>query len=280
MVEENEKPGGNSTQPGNPARLPMHALTRNMFKYGREATFELQIRHQASVAGTFQVSGGTRSALISTEITIAADADPVTTTIRVDDFPTFLAASSTDTANVQGALFVTVNLLINGEIVACLMSGNVTESRPLTWPAHNLHEQMPNRGEISTVTTANPAAGAQVSFTTDDNEIWRILWCTITLVTDANAATRRLHINFINGGNNKISHFSSSDHIANTTLVYTVGAMSGSLAGGQEDDRHFPILDHLWLEPSSEITTDIANGQVGDDLTALTIMREKFFVGN
>lgn len=258
----------------------MPFLTRNMLKYGPEATFELQIRHQGNIAGTFQVSGGTRSALISTNISFAADAGAVTTTIRIDDFPIFLAVSSTDVANVQGALFVTINVLINGEIVACLLSGNVTEARPLTWPAQNLHEQIPNRGEISIVVSDDPATDAEVSLTLDNNEIWLVHWASIQLTTANPGGNRVLHIKFTADTAGEIDMFANSAQAGNLTRLYHA-AQYGDLGDPFDDnDILIPLPNNLWLEPSTVITTDVSVRQTGDDLGPLTIMREKFYVGN
>ena len=255
-------------------------LHRYMLNYGQESTFELQIRTQSTTNLRLQISGGTRSALINHKLNAGTAGDVATATIRIDDFPIFLAVSDNDGTEVQGHTFVTVNLLINGELVANLLSGYVYAGKPLSWPAHNSKDLIPNRGEISIVVGANPVAGAEATLTLDDNEIWLVHWASIRLVTDANAGNRRVHLVFTPDTAGLLHFFSDANQIESTTRDYTF-SQQGDISDREDDTRLLvSIPNNLWLEPGTVITTDTTNIKAGDDFTAIVIMREKFYVGN
>ncbi len=255
-------------------------LHRYMLNYGQEATFELQIRTQSTTDLRLQISGGTRSALINHKLNAGTAGDTATTTIRIDDFPIFLAVSDNDGTETQGNTFVTVNLLINGELVYNLLSGYVYAGKPLSWPAHNSKDLLPNRGEIGIVVSANPAAGAEITLTLDDNEIWLVHWASLQLVTDANAVSRRVHLVFTPDTAGLLHFFSDANQIESLTRDYMFSQL-GDISDREDDTRLLIALPtNLWLEPATVISTDTTNFQVGDNFSVLTVMREKFYVGN
>ena len=255
-------------------------LHRYMLNYGQEATFQLQIRSQSSTDLALKISGGTRSALINHRFTAGTGADAKTTTIGIDDFPIFLAVHDRGGSEIQGNTFVTVNLLINGETVASLMSGYVYAGKPLTWPKTNTKDLLPNRGEIGMVVSSDPAAGAQVSLTVDDNEIWRVMWASIILVTDSNAANRLVHLVFTPDTAGQIDIFGDKLHTASLTRTHQFFPVGYMFQRADGDIIQAPLANDFWIEPSTVISTEITAGQAGDDFGPLAIMREKFYVGN
>ena len=253
-------------------------LHRYMLNYGQEAKFELVITSKSSTGVRFRVAGGTRSALINIRHQASSVGSTVTTKHGIDDFPVFLSVSDPNPGIGQIATYLTVHLEINGNPVMGLIAGRLETDATLTWPFPNLREPIPNRGEISSLATSDPAAGAQVSFTTDDDEMWRILWMSIQLVTDSMVATRQLHVILDNGGSGIVNLYSSIGQTASQTRNYTFGIFGTFTSKLEDDDILVAMPAELWLEGDTAITTTIDNGVAGDNLGPLQIMREKFLI--
>ena len=275
-----EAPAPGPRVPGTDENQALPFLHRYMLNYGPEAVFELQIRTQSSTNINLRIAGGTRSALINHKLLAGSGADAKTIDIRIDDFPIFLAVTDIGGGEIQGNTFVTVNLIINGQIVACLMSGYVYPAKPLTYPDNKLQDLLPNRGEISIEVGADPAAGAEAILIMDDNEIWRVMWAAIQLVTDANAANRRVHLVFTPDTAGSTDLFGSTDQTASLTRDYSF-AQYGVIPDEIDSTKILVNLpNELWLEPNTAITTATTNIQAADNFGPIVIMREKFYVGN
>lgn len=253
-------------------------LHRYMLNYGQEAKFELVVKSKSTSGPRFRVAGGTRSALINIRHQASSAGSTVTTRHGIDDFPVFLTVSDVSGSQIQGNTYVSIHLEINENPVVSLISGFLSADKGLSWPGPPLAEKIPNHGEISSLASANPAAGAQVSLTVDDDEIWRVLWMSIRLVTDATSATRQLHITLDNGGTGIVNVFSSIGQTASQARNYTFGIFGTFTTKLENEDILVAIPDELWLEGDTAITTTLDNGVAGDDLGALSIMREKFYV--
>ena len=253
-------------------------LHRYMLNYGQEAKFELVIKSKSSSSPRFRVAGGTRSALINIRHQASGVGDLVTTRHGIDDFPVFLTVSDVAGSQIQGNTYVSIHLEINENPVISLISGFLSADKNLSWPGPPLVEKIPNHGEISSLASSDPAAGAQVSLTIDDDEIWRVIWCSIILVTDGTSATRQLHLTFDNGGSGIVNTYSSIGQTASQTRQYTFGIFGTFTSKLEDNDILVAIPDQLWLEPDTAITTTIVNGVAGDNLSALSIMREKFYI--
>lgn len=122
--------------------------------------------------------------------------------------------------------------------------------------------------------SADPAAGAQISWTADENVIIRSV--TFQLTTDANVATRGVILQARDAaGKTFFRTISQQTQAASVTQNYqgheglqhaTPGSNWGLLplpAGG------------LRLRTGDVLLTGLNNGQVGDDFTAITMQVEK-----
>ena len=279
MLEDDDKRGSGHANPSAAMSHHVPFLQRNMLSYGKEATFELIVKSKSTVGVTLRISGGTESGLINVRHKAASDGSLETTTHKIDDFPIFLSIDDLEAVNVQGDTFVSVSLRINEDVSLSLVSGFVYELKPLTYPQNTMQDAIPNRGEIGIVQSTDPPEEAQVSLTVPSNEIWLIMYALIRLVTGVDLAARQLVLVFTPPTGGRLAVFNVTTQNENTTTDYTFAQSTDLTSTGLEPDVKVELPRELWLEPSTVITTAIRNIQDNDNLSALTIMREKFYTG-
>lgn len=129
-------------------------------------------------------------------------------------------------------------------------------------------------GTLKVVTGSDPAAGAECSDAVPAGKVWRLIGMLYTLVTDANAATRRLHITLDDGTTVFKRHASNASQAASLTQNYSLG---GSQAGTAVLDLFvtdpFPTTD---LPAGAQIKTVTVNKQAGDNYAAPKYYIEEF----
>ena len=279
MLEDDETRGKRPPRPGESMSHQVPFLQRDMLSYGKEASLELIVKSNSTTGVTLKVYGGTKHSLINAKHKTASDGSLVTTTQNIDDFPIFLSIDDPSLANVQGDTFVSVSLRINKDISLALVSGFVYELKPLTYPNNTMRDVIPNRGEIGIVQSADPATETQVSLTVPSNEIWLVMYALIRLVTGADAGARQLFLIFTPATGGRLAMWSTETQAADKTRDYTFTQIGQVPTVLVPTDIEVNLPAALWLEPSTVITTEITTTQDNDNLSALTIMREKFYTG-
>lgn len=127
----------------------------------------------------------------------------------------------------------------------------------------------------------NPAANVEATYTVPGtaaaNAPDRFLLLAIygTLVTDANAANRRVRLTIEDGflGVVYLQLAFSLDHVASTTTNYT--AAPGLSFGGSADAQQLSLPQPTVVRAGSVIRTITTNRQAGDNWAALTIHMAK-----
>lgn len=258
---------------------PVPFLTREMLKFGRSAKLELRITSIADGAIVVLTRGITRAGIISFPHTSSADSTRSSTIIRIDDIPALVSIVPIATSLTHGRLWVELDLLVNGDNVFPMVSGLLSSAKGLSWPNSSMIDTIPGRGAFVRVNTANPAAGAQIAFTTVANETFRLLYASVTLVTDANAANRRLHLVITDVTGPEVDIIASVDQAASLTRVYSFIQNPGALDEADDDNITVPLPKDLWIRGESTIATTLTNGQTGDNLGILSMLVEKFYDG-
>lgn len=259
--------------------LAVPFLTREMLNFGREATLELLVRSVATVVRTFNISGATREGLIRATHTSFGNKQAQISIHRIPDIPIFFSVIPSATVTIQGRLHVTVSLRINGDIVFPLVSGYVYDHKPLSWPETNLRDNVPNHGNIEEIYTDDPAAGQEIEYFLEPNELWHITHCAITLVTSATVADRRVHLVFQGGRAGQIHCFAAINQTASQTRKYSF-APYGTILSEQDNGVILVNLPKdLWIDGEGTISTITTNLQAGDNFSRLKIFRELFFQG-
>lgn len=124
----------------------------------------------------------------------------------------------------------------------------------------------------TSVDTAAPAAGASYTYIVKPWDRMRLVFCTFTLATDANAANRYTTIEY--PGPDGVSVLADGATVvltANTAAQRFIGAYQrGTAEWNTNTDVFFP-LSGIWLEVGRTIVINVANVQAGDQLSKIRL---------
>lgn len=254
-------------------------LTREMLSAGHKSVLELVVRSNQTTQFVVQVRGFTRAS----KINIRHEGNSTTTfdeTVHgIGDFPIMIAVAPTTLTAQHGQLYVSVSLRIDGDISVPLVAGYVTGVRGLAWPNVNLEPVIPGHGHSTVVQMANPAAGANLSFTVPDNRVLHIRAIAMQFVTDANAANRYITVEITHPGAGPIVTGSRVAHIASRDRQYTF-APGLTLPDLNVQDKFLgPLPVDTWVQEGNTIATLIEGIQVGDQLSNLALWVDSYFRG-
>ena len=259
------------------AQVPF--LTREMLKFGSDAKFELSVTTISVAAVSVPIRGITRSGVISAKHTGTANSQLATSNFQIDDIPTMITVAPLAAGFVHGSVYASLSLRINEDIVFTLVSGFLTTAKGLSWPNSNLSDPMPGHGMIELKTFNNPSAGANLSSAITPGETWRVLYGGFDLVTNATAASRRVHVGTEVAATRFIVSWGNTDQLASTTKSYELLRI-GSIPVEEASNRIIiPIPDDLWLRDLDTFEIEVKNKQAGDQLSTIVLMVEKFFKG-
>lgn len=119
---------------------------------------------------------------------------------------------------------------------------------------------------------AAPPAGASYTYTCTPWDFMRLVFCTFTFTSDNNAANRYITLEY--PGGDSISVLADGAPVvvtANTTAQRFVGALRrGASEWNTNTDVFFP-LSGIWLEAGRTIALNVANVQVGDQLSKIRL---------
>lgn len=125
----------------------------------------------------------------ATDRTVTSKTFPLTEGFILD-----VLVSSTGSTIRRGQCFVSVSLArggaVNQTLAQAIIRGYVTTTDGLSWPPWSPEAAMPGRGNIRTVTPANPAAGADDIETVPAGAIWRLQSWIHKLTASAAVGTR------------------------------------------------------------------------------------------
>ncbi len=251
-------------------------LTREMLKFGPEATIELRVRARSTGNNNFKVRGITRQGIFGISLSTTGIGNTLSQNSRISDIPTFLTVQSDSQTLEQGELFVEVTLLINGNPVAILCAGYIYGIHSIGFPGPNTPDSRPGGGIISVIESADPAAGSELTDTVNVNEVWKVKTISFALVTDANAANRRVHIVITDGTNEIARAFSDVEQVASTTINYFFNEQVLAFDRTDNDIILGPLPIELFLPNPFEITTITTNLQVGDNFGVMRTFVERY----
>ena len=124
---------------------------------------------------------------------------------------------------------------------------------------------------------ANRDAGAEATITVPTSRTWKIHGIFVQLVTDANAADRRVHFEFVNQQGATLNTFGGADHAASLTRDYNVAKWGVIPDNIDDDDILIPLPQDIILASGSIIRTVTTNLQVGDDFGIMVLSTEQYF---
>lgn len=135
------------------------------------------------------------------------------------------------------------------------------------------------RGTVEAVTFATPAAQANFTRTTASGYWERYISLFFLFTTDANAANRIIAIEVQDGDGNVVGGAAPSQ-VQTASLA---GRFYGGFAYGTSNAagviRQAFALPQMFLQPSWKLVSNVANMQVGDTLTLIRAVVERFGIG-
>jgi len=157
-----------------------------------------------------------------------------------------------------------------------LSSGFISRTHQLSYPGGNDNPALEGRGRIFTEAVADPAAGAEISFTIPNNTRWIIYSLNFIFTTSSTAATRRVHLRILDGANLLYQDPESNSHTASITRIHshTTGVENKSLNNNVDVTSHPLIM----LPADATIDTLTTNLQAGDQYSDLRLLVEEFLI--
>lgn len=254
-------------------------LTRDMLSFEHGASFSLQVITRSETTDVFEVLGATKEGPFRFTFTPNGTNAAETRTFAIPDVPIFVSLHTSGIGIGPGEMIGTIYLRAGETRILQLCAGPVSTSQGIQWPATMHIPVMPGRGSIQSTTGTNPAAGAEVSQVVPDNQAWIVRAFHIDLVTDANAANRRVHFRFrICGMNPGVEVVSPVDQTASTTRRYHLLPGAAIPTTSDDDDIYISLPNDVILISGIGIQTDTVNGQAGDDFGAPQIGIEQFML--
>jgi len=252
-------------------------LTRNMLDFQHGFTPVLRIITHATSDVALTIRGMTKQGPFTLSHTPTNDSAGKVEDFQLPDIPIFVSVEPKAAGLVQGDTHATLYLMANGDLLHRLCAGYVYEHKAISWPFAGDSDFMPNRGKFAFVSGADPDAGNEAIITVPTNQIWRVLWGEITLVTDITATSRRVHIALGGASAATLQGFGDVDQTASLTKTYRFGAM------GQPADREdsgsmlINIPADVVMLPGMTIDTLTTNLQAGDNFSRFDFYVEQFF---
>lgn len=252
---------------------------RDMLDFESGATFGLRIQSRSSISDRVTIRGATRAGTFVLQHTTDLNGGLQEETFNLPDLPIWVSVVDNATAYLRGELYVNVDLIVNGDPVHSLLAGYTYSGLSLSWPPINSTPPEPTQGALVTVTSANPAAGVELSHTVPAGQYWKVRAIRFTLVAAAAAASRFVHLQFKDASGNIIYDcVSNTAQIISETKTY---ACFPNNAGGNPTDGgiiYLPIPSEIILTDDFTINTLTTALNAGDNFGTMVIHIERYFM--
>lgn len=260
-----------------PTIPPFPFLTRDMLKFGRSSKLEIQLATMCAVTKTVTCRFITREGQQAFSFTNNGGGVDQSTNFTISEIPIFLALVTDDGSIQQGDCYAVARLLINGQLVYTFCAGYVSRHRPVCWPISGNESAVPGRGGIRTVPGNDPAAGAEITHTVPNGQLWKLLAMSFQLVTDATAGNRVPHINFNMPSGPQINVWYTSSQATNLTRNYSAYITAQPLTAAGDNDLLIGLPQDLYLPGNTIITTETLALSAGDNYGAPAFLVEQLY---
>lgn len=259
-----------------PQNLSFPFVTRDMLSFEEGATFRLHLQAKTNSTGTIQITGATREGIFAFNFIPAGLATLQEAFFNIPDAPLWITVSNLTQDASEGQIYVAVDLQINQSLLYTLCSGYVYWGHEISWPTSNLATSVDHKGQLTVITTSDPAANTEISQTVPVNYYWKIKSVRFQLVTDGNAATRQVHLQITDGTNILMDIIANGTQTASLTRNYSfvpVGTV-GTKTANLEIVTEFP--NDLLLPQGFKIVTVTDSIQATDNYGVARIYVERF----
>lgn len=256
--------------------LSVPFLTRRMLSFEHAKDFQLSGEIRASSNRLVRISGFTREGPFTFSVQTGAGFTANTIAFRLPDIPLYIIVSDDSTAATQNSCYVVLNLSFEGTAYMHLCKGYLGPGQPLGWPDSPSPAPMQGKGEVAVITTADPAAGAEISLTVEAQSWLRLKSFQTSLVADATVSNRRPALRFTIGGTVALTIGSVASITASQTIAVTWLPVGEFFNDTSNSIQHNGLLPDILIPPDSVIATVTNNLQAGDNYAAGTLLVERF----
>lgn len=260
-----------------PAIPSLPFFTRDMLRFGQTAKLELRVDMQADEAAPLAISGITREGHFTHRVTTPSNSLNTSATFGITDIPIMISVRDVGANFEQGQAYVTLSLVVNGDVVQVLTSGYVYNQKALSWPQTQQVDLRPGGGRIQRKTPTAVAAGNELTITVPAGEVWRIRDITFLITTSATVANRRAIIYISTPTDQTLRMWSDTDQTASLTRVYHGGNLGMGSAGATGIHIFIPIPSDMLLFAGDILTIGANSLQATDQITTDEITIEKYF---
>jgi hypothetical protein len=156
-----------------------------------------------------------------------------------------------------------------------LVAGYATRRALLCWPGSGNQSSTEGNGNLREIVGTDPSAGAEINEAVPTGALWRPLAMRFTLVTNATAGNREVHLLIDDGTNAHYNLSAGTNQVASTTWTYTIGAHAQSGLKGT-DTVAIPIPPGILLEAGHRLRTSTTGLLAGDDYSAPNMLVEEW----
>lgn len=254
--------------------------TRKMFSFQEGKTFGLRIKSQANIASTIYIRGMTKEGIFTYKHVTTNDGIVQTDNFRIPDVPIFVSVIDELGAYTQAKLYVELSLTINNDQLFALCAGWVYYQKSISYPAVSNPDKRPGQGQFRLYTNAQPAAHTEHQWVVPDGQTCRIIGVQVNLVTDANVANRRVHLQCTSGGDYVFDLTTAIDQTASLTRKYWASAAPYGPGAVVNTSIYVPLPANVILMGSNTIETLCDNFQAGDRYSSMKIYVEQLIGTN
>jgi len=254
-------------------------ISRKQLAFSGATSFQLIIETKSRRTANLTITGATKEGVFTLTHTTLSTLVLQTEIFRIPDVPIWVTVADEGNVFLNGETYVSISLGINDNKISQLAAGYISGLQKLSWPNTNIQQKIGNSlGLIKTITTADPAAGAQISQTVPAGVIWKIKAIRARLITDATVANRSANFILTLPDGGIIKAMSSNAHAASTTIDYLAANYGTSGTSIPSGEYLLGLPADVYLPEGSTITTSITLGVAGDNWGAATIWVEEFIV--
>lgn len=262
-----------------PSTFPLPFLVRDHLRFEGAAVFDLLVVTAADVARSVEVSGMTREGPFIFTFITGTGSSAESRTFRIPDVPVSLTVRLVSLTAGVNEVYALVYMRVNETRTVLLGQGNLGHGYGISWPTQPPMTPLQLRGKMTSVTSADPAAGAELTQTVPSGQFWILRGLHFSLVTDATVANRRVQLVITPPGSGVVNLRISSPavQVASTTVRYHFYVGAASLENATSLVQHSPLPAGMLLPNDTEIASLTTNLQAGDNLSTMELYYEMFY---
>ena len=255
-------------------------LTRKMLAFEEGAVFDLEVLIRDKWYADYKIIGATKEGPFTLLAQGDGSGDEVSYVFNITNVPLFITLTTEDTSVDRTDTYARVFLRINKTRVLKLFAGFIYQRKSLGWPITESDDPVLKIGTFGYGSSADPAAGAEITQTVPAGYLWIVESCAFTLITDATVATRQVHLIIDDGSSTPVmvEALAGATQAANLTRTYRFGKY-GSLPVASANLTILGLLPNTLILPAGyRIRTVTDNLQAGDNYGKAYIFTQFLYV--